>query len=53
MKQKYITKQELADLWEKKAICIEFTDGSEALAQENGYTLEQCLAMNDARFFLD
>ena len=53
MKQKYITKQELADLWEKKAICIEFADGSDALAQENGYTLEQCLAMDDARFFLD
>lgn len=53
MKQKYITKQELEDLWETNAICIEFADGSDALAQENGYTLEQCLAMDDARFFLD
>lgn len=53
MKQQYITKQELADLWKKKAICIEFADSSDALVQENGYTLEQCLVMNDARFFLD
>lgn len=53
MKQKYITKQELAELWEKKTICIEFADSSDALAQENGYTLEQCLAMDDAGFFLD
>lgn len=38
---------------DKKPICIEFADGSDALAQENGYTLEQCLAMSDVRFFLD
>lgn len=28
-------------------------DGSDALAQENGYTLEECLQMEDAKFFLD
>lgn len=53
MKQKYITKRELETLWNKRAICIEFADGSDVLAQENGYTLQQCLAMTDARFFLD
>lgn len=50
---KYINREELEKYWNSRAICIEFSDGSDSLAQENGYTLEQCLKMTDARFFLD
>ena len=49
----YIKQEELPKYWETKVICIEFADGSDALAQENGYTLEQCMEMTDAKFFLD
>lgn len=49
----YIQKEDLSKYWETNAICIEFADGTDALAQENGYTLEQCFAMTDAKFFLD
>lgn len=49
----YISKTQLKELWDKSPICIEFANGTDALAQENGYTLEKCLAMNDVRFFLD
>lgn len=49
----YIRKEDLPKYWETNAICIEFADGTDVLAQENGYTLEQCLAMTDAKFFLD
>lgn len=50
---RYIKQEELPEYWEEKDICIEFGDGSDALAQENGYTLEQCMAMKGVRFFLD
>lgn len=53
MELHYISRSELPKYWETKSICIEFADGSDALAQENGYTLEECLQMEDARFFLD
>lgn len=53
LKPCYISKEQVKELWDKKPICIEFADGSDVLAQENGYTLEQCLAMSDVRFFLD
>lgn len=49
----YIKQEELPKYWETKSICIEFADGSDALAQENGYTLEQCMEMGDVKFFLD
>lgn len=51
--REYIQKEDLSKYWETNAICIEFADGTDALAQENGYTLEQCLTMTDAKFFLD
>lgn len=50
---KYISKEDLMIYWGRNSICIEFPDGSNSLAQENGYTLEQCLEMTDAKFFLD
>ena len=50
---KYIKKEELKKFYDRQAICIEFPDGSDAMAQDNGYTLEQCLAMDDVKFFLD
>lgn len=53
LKPCYISKEQVRELWNKKPVCIEFADGSDALAQENGYTLEQCLEMSDVRFFLD
>ena len=53
MKTKYITKEQLNKYWDRHSICIEFSDGIDVLAQENGYTLEQCLELNDVRFFLD
>lgn len=53
MKLRYISREELGKYWEKKSICIEFPDVTDALAQENGYTLEQCLGMEDVKFFLD
>ena len=40
-------------VWESNSICIEFSNGSDALTEENGYTLEECLRMEDAKFFLD
>lgn len=49
----YILPEELSKFWDTKAICIEFSDGTDALAQENGYTLEQCLSMDDVKFFID
>lgn len=53
LKPCYISKEQVKELWDKKPICIEFADGTDVLAQENEYTLEQCLAMSDVRFFLD
>lgn len=53
MSPKYITKNELERYWNTHAICIEFPDGTDALAQENGYTLTECLEMTDVNFFLD
>lgn len=45
MELHYIARNELPKYWETRSICIEFADGSDALAQENGYTLEECLQM--------
>ena len=53
MRTEYIKKADLPKFWENRAICIEFPDGSDVLAQENGYTLKQCLNMDNAKFFLD
>lgn len=50
---KKITGKQLKKYWDIAPICIVFSDGSDALAQENGYTLEQCMGMKDAIFFLD
>lgn len=50
---KYISSKELKKYWSTHAICIEFADGTDALAQENGYTLDSCLHMTDVKFFLD
>lgn len=55
-KKHYIDRKDLEKYWDSKSICIEFSDGTDALAQENGYTLQQCLAMDymdDVKFFLD
>lgn len=49
----YISKDEVKKYWNNRAICIEFPDGTDTLAQENGYTLEQCLKMTTVKFFLD
>lgn len=48
----YLSQSCLKDYWNDYAIAIEFQDGTDTLAQENGYTLEQCMAMQDVRFFL-
>ena len=50
---KKITKKQLKKYWYTAPICIVFPDNSDALAQENGYTLEQCTNMKDVVFFLD
>lgn len=47
----YLSKEEVRAYWESNSICIEFSDGSDALAQENGYTMEKCLQMEDVKFF--
>lgn len=52
-KKMEISRRELLHYWDAYAIYIEFPDGSDALAQENGYTLHECMLMYDARFFLD
>ena len=41
--------------WDKRAICVEFSDGSDALLQENGYTLEDCIQFvkEGCQFFYD
>ncbi len=49
----YISQAELKKYWNTKSICIEFSDGSTAMAQDNGYTLEKCMQMKDVKFFLD
>lgn len=49
----YITKEEVSKYWNTRSICLEFADGTDSLAQENGYTLEQCLDMTDVKYFLD
>lgn len=44
----------LSEYWDDFAIVIAFPDGSDALAQENHYTLEDCLSkFDDVKFFLD
>lgn len=53
MRNIYISRNQLKKYWDTTPICIEFPDGTDALAQENGYTLEQCLNMSDVKFFLD
>ncbi len=53
MKVCYITREDLERYCDSKGICIEYQDGTDVLAQENGYTLKQCLAMNNVKFFLD
>lgn len=53
MKVCYITRGDLVRYWDNKGICIEYPDGKDVLAQENEYTLEQSLAMDDVKFFLD
>lgn len=53
MELHYIVRNALPKYWKTRSICIEFADGSDALAQENRYTLEECLQMEDAKFFLD
>lgn len=53
MRNIYISRNQLKKYWDTTPICIEFLDGTDALAQENGYTLEQCLNMSDVKFFLD
>lgn len=50
----YIKQEDLPEFWHKNAVYIEFGDGSDdVLAVENGYTLKDCMAMNDVRFFID
>lgn len=49
----YITKEEVSKYWNTRNICLEFADGTDSLAQENGYTLKQCLDMTDVKYFLD
>lgn len=50
----YIKQEDLPKFWHKNAVYIEFGDGSDdVLAAENGYTLKDCMAMNDVRFFID
>ena len=49
----FITEKELKKYWSTHAICIEFSDGTDALAQENGYARASCLHMTDVKFFLD
>lgn len=44
---------QLSNYWNTYAVGIEFSDGTDALAQENGYTLEKCRQMENVRFFLD
>lgn len=53
MKKTYFEKNQLSNYWNTHAIGIEFSDGTDALAQENGYTLEKCRQMENVRFFLD
>lgn len=49
-----ISKESLPEYWDDFAIVIAFPDGSDALAQENHYTVEDCLhKLDDAKFFLD
>lgn len=41
--------------WEDRAICVEFEDGSDALLQDNGYTLKDAaeFAKQGCKFFYD
>ncbi|RHO65913.1 hypothetical protein DW085_13200 [Clostridium sp. AF50-3] len=49
-----ISKETLPEYWDDFAIVIAFPDGTDALAQENHYTLHDCLhKLNDVKFFLD
>lgn len=50
---KYITKSGVLKYWDKRPIGIVFSDGTDVLAQENGYSLEECLDMENVKFFLD
>lgn len=50
---KYITKSDVLKYWDKRPIGIAFSDGTDVLAQENGYSLGECLDMEDVKFFLD
>ena len=44
----------LPEYWDDFAIAIAFPDGTNALAQENHYTLHDCLhKLDNVKFFLD
>ena len=39
--------------WDKYSICIEFPDGTDTLAQDSGYSLKQCMSLDDVKFTLN
>lgn len=50
----YIKQKDLPKFWHKNTVYIKFGDGpDDVLAAENNYTLKDCLAMKDVRFFID
>lgn len=51
----YIKQEDLPKFWHKNTVYIECGDGpdDDVLAAENNYTLKDCLAMQDVRFFID
>ena len=42
-----LTKEQVKDLWDKRALFIDWGDGSDSLCQENGYTLDEILDAMD------
>lgn len=50
----YIRQEDLPKFWHKNTVYIKFGAGpDDVLAAEDNYTLKDCLAMNDVRFFID
>lgn len=49
-----VSKETLPEYWDDFAIVIAFPDGTDTLAQENHYTLYDCLhKLDDVKFFID
>lgn len=54
-KENYLSIEDVISLWDSTPLCVEYSDGSDAMLQDNGYTLDDAVgfALNGCQFFED